>query len=78
MAIIQAAHYDETVAALANDPIIIEMANEVPGGMPLNWDLIRLSNAEFARRGGTGAAHIGAVAEAIVAVQIRLGLRVEG
>lgn len=79
MTVICAAHYAEAVAALAADPIVIDMAAGLTDvcriklasadGTP-HWDLMRGANDEYAKRGGKGVPHqhIGAVAEALLSI----------
>jgi hypothetical protein len=75
MSVIQAAHYGETEAALADDPIIRAMAWEIPAdtaatmldGDP-NWTFMQASLDEYKRRGGTIPTHIGGPARAVQAV----------
>lgn len=79
-AIIKAAHYDETEAALALDPIVIAMAHGLNGvprselvhidedgdeGGP-RFEFMQSANSEYRERGGLGGGHIGAVASALL------------
>lgn len=80
---IQAAHYAETEKRLADDPIVVALAADVIAGVAqgsVSLDMFRHdsgtprhgfmgnANAEYRRRGGTDGGHIGAVANAILAV----------
>jgi hypothetical protein len=72
---IEAAHYGEARRALTQDPIVQDMAHGlayVPrstlvhdDGTP-RFEFMTRANAEYARRGGKGQAHMGAVAEALM------------
>jgi hypothetical protein len=68
MAMIRAAHYDATVDALKADPIIRGMAASLPADVEMDFGFTLAANAEYARRGGQVAAHIGGVKEALAAV----------
>lgn len=78
--VIESDRYRRTREALKQDPIVQAMAREmrdawdasseefVDGtGSPRMW-LMSSSNREYAERGGTLSGHIGAVAEAVVAL----------
>jgi hypothetical protein len=75
---IRAKHYGETEKAFSEDPIVIQMANELPDqmvkdfchddGSP-NMDLMLLSNKEYESRGGVPKGHIGAIAHAILMIK---------
>lgn len=77
MAIIKAAHYDETEARLAKDPIIQAMAkgladvplseliHDGPDGGP-RFEFMQAANREYDERGGKDGGHIGAVANALL------------
>ena len=80
MATIRAAHYGETERALTEDPIVRQMASELPwnelkerfthdDGEP-NFDFMMIANEEYRNRGGEfdGPLHIGAIATAIVMI----------
>ncbi len=72
---IEAAHYGEARRVLREDPILQGM---VPGllGVPIDnlthpdgtprFEFMGAANREYASRGGTNQAHLGAVAEALV------------
>ena len=78
MATIRAKHYGETEERLTKDPIVIEMANELPmeilkdflheSGSP-NSDLMMRANHEYRERGGEDGGHIGAIAHAILMIR---------
>ena len=78
MAVIQAAHYGETEARLLEDPIVIELASEIPwnelndrflnNDMEPNFDFMMRANQAYSDRGGKDGGHIGAIANAIVAL----------
>lgn len=78
MATIKAAHYGETEARLLEDPIVIELASEIPwnelndrflnNDMEPNFDFMMRANDAYASRGGKDGGHIGAIANAIVAL----------
>lgn len=71
---IEADHYGRTRARLAKDPIVIEMAQELPwnqsaefyheDGTPTAW-FMTAANREYRRRGGSDGGHMGAVAEGV-------------
>ena len=77
--VIQAADYDETERALAEDPIIVAMAAELVGVRQLDrenpvegegvdfesWSFMHGALDEYRKRGGTIASHIGGPAAAI-------------
>lgn len=75
---IEASHYQETRDKLTLDPVVQEMAAGIlmvpigkiahPDGKP-RWDFMQQANQEYGRRGGTTRGHIGAVAEAILAIR---------
>ena len=76
MATIRAAHYDETEARLMKDPIVIQLASELPwnelkerftheSGEP-NFDFMMRTNEEYRNRGGKDGGHIGAIATSII------------
>lgn len=77
MATIRAKHYDEAVTVLVHDPVVHAMVaglRDVPmdgmvhdDGTP-QFAFMNSANAEYARRGGTNHAHIGAVAEALIKI----------
>lgn len=72
---IQAAHYGETEAALAADPIILGMAADIPAdtaktmldGDP-NWRFMQAALDTYKERGGEIPTHIGGPARAVQAV----------
>lgn len=82
MPTIKAAHYDETEERFARNPIVIEMAEEIPSGELAacthedgspNFNFMQGANAEYDERlkgRGLGPSseprHIGAVAHAIL------------
>ena len=78
MATLRAAHYGETEARLMEDPIVIELASEIPWNelnerflnddMEPNFEFMMRANDAYASRGGTDGGHIGAVASAVVAL----------
>ncbi|QGJ90983.1 hypothetical protein SEA_BIANCATRI92_85 [Mycobacterium phage BiancaTri92] len=82
MTVIAAAHYAENERALQNDPIVLQMANEIGAdpqrgklidgwthdGGSARFEFIQMVNREYARRGGKANEHIGAVAAAILAL----------
>jgi hypothetical protein len=75
-AVIEAAHYAEARSKLMADPIVvnmylgladvatIDMAHE--DGTP-RFEFMQAANRTYAGRGGTNQAHLGAVAEALIA-----------
>ena len=78
MACIKAAHYDETEQRLAQDPIVRELASEIPWsilnerftndeGEPTS-DFMMRANEAYRYRGGTDGGHIGAIASAILLI----------
>lgn len=79
MAVIEAAHYQETRERLTKDPIVIAMAvtmtpeiiaeetHDEEGKSP-KFGFMLAANEEYARRGGTDGGHIGAVAEALAMI----------
>ena len=77
MTVIRAAHYGETEARLANDPIVIAMAAGLSGvsrdqmchddGTPRH-EFMGAANREYRSRGGKDGGHIGAVAHALLKV----------
>jgi hypothetical protein len=77
MATIRAAHYGETVEQLKADPIVHAMAAAVagsprdelahPDGTPRH-EFMGHANAEYDLRGGRVTGHLGAVAEALLAL----------
>jgi len=72
---IEAEHYREVRDQMRADPIIQQMAREVPwyhqkefidkDGHP-TWQFMSRANATYSIRGGKIGGHIGAVAEAII------------
>lgn len=79
MATIRSKEYDEDEQRLMNDPIVVQMASEIPDefdwshfthndGSP-NFDFMMNANSEYTQRGGKGHAHIGAIAHAILKVK---------
>ena len=78
MATLRSAEYGEAKAALADHPIVVELATELRlmgttasdvthgDGTP-RWPFMRAANEEFRVRGGEAAPYIGTVAEAIIA-----------
>lgn len=76
---IRAKHYGETEKAYSEDPIVIQMANELPDGFideeflhedgSPNSKLMGLANSEYANRGGKPHGHIGAIAHAILIIK---------
>ena len=76
--VIKAGHYAATVNQLKADPIIKQMAEVIPAealgqltneaGEPI-WNFMQAANQEYANRGGEIEAHIGGVAEAIIALR---------
>lgn len=80
MATIRAKHYDETEQRLTKDPIVRQMASELPwndlkerftheSGEP-NFDFMMRANETYRERGGNdeGPLHIGAIATAIIMI----------
>jgi hypothetical protein len=80
--VIAAAHYGETEARLAKQPIVIAMAREL-AGVPreqlvhvdedgdeggARFEFMQRANAEYRERGGKDGGHIGAVANALLKV----------
>lgn len=80
---IEADHYRETRAALARDPIIRQMARELPDDWRLrfhgpndrtmSYHFMTQALDEYKRRGGTISTHIGGPAEAIFQVRKEMG-----
>lgn len=67
---IEATHYAEARKRLSDDPIVRQLASEVPDDLDLtSWEFIQAARREYSKRGGTDLAHIGAVAEAIALVK---------
>lgn len=74
---IEAEHYDEARRILRDDPIVQDMARGLAGtnrsflahdnGTP-RFEFMNAANREYAARGGTHQAHIGAVAEALLLI----------
>jgi hypothetical protein len=78
---IEAAHYAETRQSLMQDPIIIQMAQEIredpdmdldtllhaESGEP-HWGFMNAARHNYRKRGGEVESHIGGPAEAIVAL----------
>jgi hypothetical protein len=72
---IEASHYQEARNVLAEDPIVWGMLKGLEGvpvtdlahgpGEP-RFEFMMAANREYAARGGTNQAHIGAVAEVIL------------
>lgn len=72
--ILEAAHYEETRLQYMADPIIQQMAEEIPAkvvddmthddGAP-RFEFMTIANTIYAERGGKLTGHIGAAAEAI-------------
>lgn len=88
--VIESPTYAATRQRLAADPIVKTMAAELAAGIRAGhtttrqlfhddgsprFELMQRTNAEYARRGGTGQGHIGAIAEAIVLVWTQEGTR---
>ena len=80
MATIRAAHYSETEQALTQDPIVRQLASQLPwnelkerfthdNGAP-NFDFMMRANEAYHERGGEfdGPLHIGAIATAIIMI----------
>lgn len=76
--VIEASHYQRVRDALAKDPVIVKMAEEVgtindpegmthDGGHP-RYSFMLWSLREYRARGGTIESHIGGPAEAILAL----------
>lgn len=74
--------YDETVDALQSDPIVVEMAADLPEAFDAYVDLkllhpdgrptfrlITLANRTYRERGGKIRGHLGAVAEAVIGLR---------
>ena len=79
MATIKAKHYGVDEARLAEDPIVVAMAAEIPrdgfrgrylhdNGQP-TFQFMMLANGEYRKRGGTDGAHIGCIAHAILNIK---------
>jgi len=75
MATIRAAHYDETEKTYTEDPIVIQMASEIPDDLidgfthdngSANHQFMMMANHEYGNRGGEVHGHIGAIAAAIL------------
>lgn len=83
--VIEANHYRETRVALAADPIIVGMYDELPaplrlaladGSLPESerWPLMRRALTHYTECGGTIETHIGGPLEAIELIaRMRLG-----
>ena len=78
MATIRAKHYDVDEARLAEDPLVITMANEIPVAVISQWlhgdgqptsDFMMRANREYRNRGGKDGAHIGCIAHAILKIR---------
>lgn len=79
MAMIRAKHYDEAEARLAQDPIVIAMAqgladvpryklvHDGPDGGP-RFEFTQRANAEYRERGGKDGGHIGAISAALLMI----------
>lgn len=78
--VIESDDYREEVAQLKEDPIIIQMADELPPDWRLqfthggtddspNWFFMTRASDEYHRRGGTQGRSIGGPAKAIIAVR---------
>jgi hypothetical protein len=78
MTCIKAAHYNETEQRLTNDPIVQQLASEIPwnvinerftndAGEP-TFDFMMRANEEYRFRGGEDGGHIGAIANAIISI----------
>jgi len=77
MAVLEAKHYQETRDRLAKDPIVIAMAAsltpevidaETHDSGSVKFGFMLAANEEYAKRGGSGQGHIGAVAEALAMI----------
>lgn len=79
MATIRAAHYDDDEKRLSEDPIVKQMAAELPNdgflgrylhesGEP-TFNFMLTANKEYRKRGGTDGAHIGCIAHAILMIK---------
>lgn len=83
---IRAAHYDEAVNRLVDDPVVRAMAADLiaaevrmellahDDGTP-RFEFMNGANAEYRARGGTDGAHIGAIGEAILKILNTLGAK---
>lgn len=66
MTVIRAAHYDEAIAALKADPVVIGMTATIDASIDCTKSEFMLAaNKVYADRGGKLPGHIGAVASAI-------------
>lgn len=90
-AVLESPEYAATRARLTEDPIVQAMAAELYAGVRAGhvtsaqlfhdddgsprFELMQRTNTEYARRGGTGQGHIGAIAEAIVLIWTQEGPR---
>ncbi len=61
----RARHYEQVVALLMRDPILVEMAREVPLLAVEKSGFIERAWHEYRRRGGTIKGHLGGPGEAI-------------
>lgn len=70
MAVLRSERYAAAVAELVDDPIVAELAGDLPANTDLEaWDFILAASEEYRRRGGTVEAHVGGVAEAIARIR---------
>jgi hypothetical protein len=69
MAAIVSSKYKEIESALAADPIIRQMAQEIPAGIDMtSMAFMSAAGKEYRRRGGKISGHIGGPAAAIASL----------